>query len=535
MSVSRESLLVVDRHTNHRRFGLLLVLFLALAPRLYAIAHTEVIQRDGVTFIRYARAVESDGLSSAAAFDQHIGYPLLLAGVHRVVFGGSDSVESWEHVGQWISLVAGVVATAGLWALTGLAVNWRVAWVAVGLFAVGRKWSMLGADVMSDATMLSFWVWALVAAVLAARNSRRWALPLAALAGTLAALAYLVRPEGAGAALVACGLFLFQALRHRIPWPRTLALLAAVLIPAVAIASLYATQIGGLTKKKDLLPLVPSVWIPAATSPLPLAQVPGPAADFSPPVALLAQTAEALGPTVTTFAAFFLVCVATHFALPLHRRKPHLAVPSGAAGVVIALVLLLYVPILLRLHVRAGYLDWRHCMTVAFVLVPLAGCALVALIDVLAHATSPVRLKSLSVRQFVVIQWCWVYPVLIVAAGYQSFRPLHAGNSYVLEAAVLLDRDTTPNPRLVTNLAWLTHYSHMPSQILDSSRIDPATYAVRLAAIAPPPTHIALSARWFPPGTDIPALIPPGYVGLHSLHQPGDTPDTLQIFRRTPQ
>lgn len=542
MSVCPQTLVITDKYPSHRLWGLALVILLAILPRAYAIAHTEVIQRDGVTFIRYARALESSSFSSVSAFDQHPGYPLLLATAHRLVYGASTAPETWEHTGQAISLVMGVLATVGVWALSGLAVNWRVAWVAGGLFAIGRKWSMLGADVMSDATMLCFWVWSLVLVVLAAQRSLQSpssspiaAGGLAAAAGALSGLAYMVRPEGAGAALIGVALFAILAFFRRLPLFRAVALAATLALAAILAALPYAWMIGGLTKKKDLVPLVPTTALPTDTL-LPLAQLRGPAADFAPPMALWAQTIEALNPVIAGLVAFFLLSAIVHYALPLRYRKPFLAVPSGPGGLVLLLVVLLYVPLLLRLHVRAGYLDWRHCMSLAFALVPLAGCGLIALTDALATVASPLRLKSLTVRQFIICQWLWVYPLTLVGAGWLSFRPLHAGNSYVFTAAAQLraDAQSHPAPYLITNLSWLLHYAHLPGQILDSSTTDAPTYAARLAAASPRPTHIVLSERWLAPGTNIPSLIPPDFTLLATIRQEDDTNDTLWLFHRPP-
>jgi hypothetical protein len=554
MSVCPRTLVVTDRYTSHKWAGLALVLFLCLIPRFYAIAHTEVIQRDGVTFIRFARALASDPAGAVVNFDQHPGYSFLLASIHRLVFGSSDDISTWEHTGQLISLAAGTLATVGIWWLGGLMINWRAAWVGAGLFAVSRKWTMLGADVMSDALMLCFWVFSLVAVTAAAislRSGGRIGRGLAgcALAGSLGGLAYLVRPEGAGAVVVGVGVLLSLALTRAVPLRRIALPLIALLIPAALVASLYAASIGGLTKKKDLVPLVPTVstegpllagsagWpVMLRTTDLPLSAGRGPAADFPAPLALVAQTTEALGTTVTVLVGLFLLATLLHFSVPLSWRKPFLAIPTPPGRTVLLLVVALYVPVLIRLHATAGYLDWRHCMPIAFVLVPLAGAGLIALTDLLAHAASPLRLKSLSVPRFVLIQWCWVYPAVVLAAGFGSFRPLHAGNSYVLEAAELLQEESrSVRPMyLVTNLNWVLHYSGVPGRVLDSSRIEPEAYLARLAELDPRPTHLAISDRWLLPTTSVPLterLREPEFVLLATFRPHDDTQDLIRVYR----
>lgn len=532
----------------HKWAGFCLVLLLAVVPRVWAVLHTEVIQRDGVTFIRYARMLLNDTRGAIAEFDQHAGYPALVALVHTAVaplYGDPDGIGPWELSGQLVSLVFGVIATMGVWAWVGLSVNWRVAWVASGLFALGRKWAMLGADVMSDATALGLWVWAVVLAILVARRIRDrggwWGVVLlAAGTGVLAGGAYLVRPEGLGAVGVAALLWLGASVwRSAAPlgarFGRGATAVAVCGLATLAVAGPYMWEIGGVTKKKRVADLVPvAVAMPAEAVPFAQISPRGPAKELTTPLAVVAQTVEAMNPVVFGLAAAWVVMGGIHFAVPPRMRLGFLPFPRGVGAAAMVVTVGIYLPLVTRLHLTAGYLDWRHCMTLAFALVPLAGSGLVALTDYFSTLASPLRLKSLTVSQFVWCQWVWVYPVAAVGVGWQSFQPLHAQNSYVIAAGELIRREVAASPRgfVVTNLPWILHYAQTPGKVLDTSRLGNAACLARLEALRPRPTHLALSERWLrEPDTPLHMLLSPPRFELLAKFSQKQGNDVLRVYR----
>lgn len=535
----------------HFWFGLAVVLVLAVLPRAWAVWHTEVIQRDGVTFIRYARLLTTDPSAAVAQFDQHVGYPWLLKTVHAAVavrLAEPDGVEGWELSGQLVSLVAGVLATLGVWAWAGLAIDWRVAWVGAGMFAVGRKWAMLGADVMSDATALALWVWAVVGAVwLAKRQSAcggtgaRLAMWRAGLlaggVGALAGAAYLVRPEGLGALVVAWVVWTWGWMRGGAGLGvgglgRWGGMLVVSGVAAAAVAGPYMAAIGGLTKKKAVGELIPvSLSVPAEPA---LLAMGGPARDFATPLAVVAQTVEAIHPVVFGWVGVWAVLLAVHVSIPRSWRLAFLRWPRGPGAVAVWTTVVLYAVVAARLHLTAGYLDWRHCMALAFALVPLAGAGLLAVVDFFAVLASPLRLKSLTVPRFVAWQWAWVFPVVLVATGWQSFRPLHAHNSYVMAAAERLQSELPGRGDgfIVTNLPWVLHYAQRPGKVLDTWRLSNDDAMAALEAMGAKVTHVVVSERWL--GEDASPLTqrltPPAYELLEVIPQ-RQGQDRLWLYR----
>lgn len=537
---------------THLVWGGLLVLAVCLALRIHAVLKTDVVQRDGVMFILYAKALCENPAAAIARFDQHAGYPALVATIQGFLSrlgligtGVEGGVEGWERAGQWVSVVNGTLATMGVWALAGLTVGWRPAWVGGLMFAVGRKWMSLGADVMSDASYLAPFIWALVLAVLIVKKMGppgRWkvGLSLSLAVGALGGLSYWVRPEGLGAIFVALLLLATWAALGRLSWPKATASGAVIVLVAALVASPYMYAIGGLTKKKKVFAASSAAMSWVAPTPLPLAMMMplalGPASDRPGPRALLDQTVEAQQPVVFGLTCIWVCVTAIHFSIPKRWRKSYLPLPKGPGAVVCGLVFVLYSAVALWLHAHAGYLDWRHCMPVAFSMVPLAGAGLVVVVDFFAHLASPLRLKQLTIEQFILCQWCWVIPVVAMAAGYQSLAPLHGGKNYVKDAARALRNSVKPGDFSVANVNWIIHYAQVPGLKIDTTTLDVPALESRLAQVNPKPRWFVLSERWLASQhADIEStLLPPRFELIARFEQKpvrGDEADVIYLYR----
>lgn len=590
--------LVVDSERNHRLWGGLGVLVLALAARLLMLANSDVIQRDGVRFIAIARALAGDPLGTLRANDWHLGYPALLVVVHGALarLGVVDpaDIDGWERTGQFVSLVMGTLATLGVWALAGMAFNWRIAWVGAGMFAVGRKWTSLGADVMSDATTLCFLIWSVVAAVrCVGAKSHRAAAGWGALAGTLAGAAYLVRPEGLGGVAVALGLFTLSVLARRMSARHAVVAGLACVLTAAALAGPYMALIGTLTRKKTVvsagwvsppvagvvsfgregdsigtspvrpllamvvppalgptstlstapaLPVVPAPVPVASTATSPDGEVPRahragvPAADKPTWLAVPAQTTEAANPVVLGFVGLWIASVVLHFLLPPRLRKPYLRFPAGPAAVALGLMFGLYLAVVIWLHARHGYLDWRHCMPVAMALVPFAGAGAAAVVNLIAYALLPLRLRSVSVPLFINLCWMWGFMAMIIGAGWQTLGPMHGGKTYVREAGDALAKVVRPDDVVITNWRWVLHYAQVKGMIIDTSNLPAGGVLARLEGATPRPTLLVVSDRMLAEGEPrlTSVLLPPRFEPVGSFRQEptrGQEADEIHLYR----
>ncbi len=247
------------RRRSYRR-ALLAVLVGAGVWRVVMAAAAPVISRDGVAFCWHARALGEQGWAYLRdpAFQQHPLYSALILGIQRVAraLGAPDTPLTWQHSGQLVSWLAGMIVIALVGVLTSrlvrrlaLPVNERLTvLLAMLLTAVLDLNVWLSSDVMSEQVHLAFYLAAVVMLVPLDRAQT------ALLVGLLSGAAFLTRQEGFVPALA--GLVALTALGfQRSPPPRRqlVGRAAALLAGFALLAAPYWLSIGGLSQKKDPL------------------------------------------------------------------------------------------------------------------------------------------------------------------------------------------------------------------------------------------------------------------------------------------
>lgn len=125
--------------------------------RIGMICQTAAISRDGIRYIQLARQFDTMAPQTLArSTDFHLGYSAALRGMYSLLrgMGCSEEVETWDLAGQLVSLLSALLATAGLYAFGVLLLaNAHLCFMGVLLFTLGRKWSVIGSDVLSDSTV----------------------------------------------------------------------------------------------------------------------------------------------------------------------------------------------------------------------------------------------------------------------------------------------------------------------------------------------------------------------------------------------
>jgi hypothetical protein len=419
----------------------------------WLIAHTDSISSDGPEYIDMARQWSASPAAVVRNFDYHVGYPVAIVGVHWALqrLGHAGGPLGWDVSAQIVSLLAGAAAMAALWILAEIAFGWRVALVTTMAFGVSRHWTILAADVMSDALAIAFELWAAVFSLWALRRlqdrSRR-ALGLAAITGLCVGLGYLVRPESLALLVLACGLWIFFRYQERLDWRRTAgAVLTATLVTA-ACAVPYMIAIGAITKKKRLSDIV---LLPHGSF-LPLALVDVKVQGYSPPFALLTQFGEAMNWVLFGFAGGWLVMWTINRKLRDPMISRVVATPTRSSAVLMLGATGLLAPLLMGLYAHAGYLDYRHVLFLAMLLSPLAGAGGIFVAD---------GVELLLVRRHVP----WGTAIKLVVLGLvcaqmsrSSFRPLHAEYCNGRLAADRIAAELKPDDFVLTNSGLFLHY-----------------------------------------------------------------------------
>lgn len=236
------------------------VMLLGLAVRSWIVAHTEVISRDGIGFIRFALQIESPPPSP-----EHPDRPMTRAEVLRASYqapGYSASVLAVSWPVRWImggttcdsmaksaqvaSILASLLLVIPMFYFGKLAFDRQTAFVGAMLFQVLPLASQVGSDGLSENLFLLFVMSAIwMAAVGFDRGGAGWF----GAAGTMSGLAFLVRPEGL-MAVVAIGLVLILSkLRGKIGWRAFCARGMLMLMGMLTVTAPYVATIGRPTNK----------------------------------------------------------------------------------------------------------------------------------------------------------------------------------------------------------------------------------------------------------------------------------------------
>lgn len=436
--------------------GLLTVLAACMGLRVWLICHTDAISRDGTIYIRMARQWPDDPAGVVQTFEYHVGYPVAVHWVHRLVLalGVTPGPPSWDLAGQAVSFTAAMGATVAIWLFAAMTFNWRVAWVGALLFTVGRKWTVIGADVVSDALAVCLQMWAVtlgLAVVGLLRRKSRWSVLAAAGVGVCAGCGYLVRPEALFTAAFVILVWLAWQCYRRVSWRLTLASACAAGVATAACAAPYVLAIGGLTKKKSLWNIFRSLFRSVG---LPIAST-GAGGDYGGGWKLVGQCFEAFHPVVAVLVCVWLV---TWLGVKVLRLKLPAEVrifPRRPGGLIMILVLVSFSAALLGIYRHASYLTSRHLMFPAATLAGLGGAgAVIALYWIQAFATAVIRWGFVARLVFPVGIAAFVVGLL----GH-SMRPVHEGNAYLRAAGLALGREPTEDRYVVADDARILHYA----------------------------------------------------------------------------
>jgi len=445
---------------GRRLAALVGVLILCGALRLWLVAHSDLIARDGTALVASAKRFDRDAVGEIKTSLFHPAYPASIVGVRRVLLAcGADAeqVWTWDLSGQVVSLGAALLATLGLWLFAERLLNWPIAFVSVLLMSLTRKWSALGADVLADALAICFQVWGALLALIAAErlaDGRKRALAWAAGVGVLTAAAYLVRPEAIFIGPVAASLWLANIARKRAPWRLSLAVVLLAALTAALCAGPYMLTIGAFSRKTSVLKfLPPPAASPTAASVWPLAASAGDSGVHQ----IIDQLTISLHLILSVLA---LVCVVTWLSTRVRRlRTPdRVRIFPSCDGVILMLaaVALPAGPLIHYAHIQK--LSHRYLMFQALLLSPLAGAGLTILGQYLQIAAD--RLGR-PVRQ---AQTVFAVIVAALAAGLMahSLRPLHQGKGNFRTAAAFVREITTPDDFVASTEPWILHYGGRP-------------------------------------------------------------------------
>ncbi len=511
-----------------RLVPLLIILVVIAGLRIWLITHTEVIARDGTIYIQMAKQLPSAPAEVIADYDYHVGYPALIAVVHRLVLAGgfTDSLRVWEISGQLVSLLASLGAMVAVWLFAGKVFgDWRIAWISTLIFGIGKKWSVLGSDVLSDSLAVCLQMWAVALAILALEKLKaksKWSLALAGGVGLCSGLGYLVRPESLLAVGLACLLWLVFQIRRPKSWRLTLSAVGVSLMSTFACALPYMIAIGGLTNKKSLSDLV-GLHLSGGLN---ISATIICSVQYSALRQLVNQFFEALNIVAGVMICIWLVCCGIYQLTKLKSLKVALPFVSPAGALLMVASVAVMGPLLMGLYSNVHYLSYRHAMFLAAMLSPLIGAGVI----VSARISEDLIAKPLRLplsQTFIRIIWVGA---LAVSMSAHTLEPLHKGKLVFRQAGQFVGGLLGPDDYVLAENRWILHYAQAEGRSLPINLAGPslADYIKQTGA-----TYLVLSDRMQrKKEIDIHQPLPGmRLVELKKVDEPGSTrPGSVRIF-----
>jgi hypothetical protein len=353
--------------------GLAVLLLFAGGMRLWLLAHTEVLARDSIDYIRCAVRLEDQPFAEVLrTTDQAPGYPMLILGMSRIVrlFDHGPACDTMALSAQLVSIVASLMTIIPIYLIGRQLFNRRTGFVAVVLFQAFPVCTLVTSDGLSEAAFLHFVAWGLFLGLRALAIQTCWRFFAC---GLVVGLAYLVRPEGLEL-VVAVGITsaIVGALArsYRTPTRAIVGLLCGVL----PFAGGYSAMTGKLTRKPTSMRLVqPEAEMPLVGGP-PVAAYWGDGVHISQTHALIsAGMVLRESARSSHYYGILWALVGIWWFRARLRSQPGLCV--------LLLLAALHALILWRMAVVVGYVSERHTMIIALVSTFWAGAMMVDAID----------------------------------------------------------------------------------------------------------------------------------------------------------
>jgi hypothetical protein len=437
---------------------------LTTAMRIWQVAHTEVVSRDTLSYIRVAWQLEQGAIRPVLRGTQyHPGYPVAVLAMSQVVrpFTGTDLVARMQLGAQWASVIAGILLVIPMFLLGREFFEQRISFWGALLFQCLPSCSRVLADGLSESLFLLL---ASTSLLFAVRSLRTGSLAGLALSGLAGGLAYLTRPEGA-ALVAATGvvlLLLQVSRRSRCSLGRFCLRGISLTCPALAVAIPYMLVIGHLTAKQSALTVVqaPGMELPAeppptedppltvSTIPLAVWMLDAPGATNPYLWSLRAFTA------VLVRAFFYVLWIPTLVGLWCFRDR-FTRIPGTWVLVLVNAALM---AALFRICVALGYVSERHLMLLVLCLIFWTTAGIEVLGKQLTMWQARRRLEGKSPRM--ALNWSLTLLVLLTCVPLvKSLEPLHDNRVGFRTAGCWIRDHTDPNDPLVDPFGWAYYYA----------------------------------------------------------------------------
>lgn len=238
---------------NKSAICILILLAIVLCIGIYLIWTTALIAKDGVTFIEYAKGLETKPIKTIRQERQHPGYPLLILAAHQVAKTAIDgsSLWSWIYSAQAVTLLSRLLAVTVLYFVGKLIVGPKFSLLSILILIMLPNPAELGSDALSDWPHIFFLASGFLLLIRGAMGGKWW---LFGIAGAASGLGYLIRPECVQLIVYGVLWLLLQLFwtKHTIDRNKVVLALVSLIIGFVATAAPYILIKGSISTKKPV-------------------------------------------------------------------------------------------------------------------------------------------------------------------------------------------------------------------------------------------------------------------------------------------
>jgi hypothetical protein len=252
---------MTDKQSSRSRAIIHISILLAVAfcVGVYLVSTTVLIAKDGTTFIKYARGLETSPIEAMKSEYQHPGYPFLIVVAHKIAKIGhsGSSLRSWIYSAQAVALVFRLLTVVLLYFVGKKIVGERFSFWAILILILLPDAAEYGSDALSDWPYIFFLSAGFLLLIQGAASGKWW---LFGFSGLAAGMGYLIRPECAQVVVFGTlwlGLQVFYSGRI-ISKRKAVFAFALLLVGFLIIAGPYMKLKGAVFPKKQLVQFVPN-------------------------------------------------------------------------------------------------------------------------------------------------------------------------------------------------------------------------------------------------------------------------------------
>jgi hypothetical protein len=252
---------MTDKQSSRSRaiIHISILLAVALCVGVYLVSTTVLIAKDGITFIEYARNLETSPIEAMKSEYQHPGYPFLIVVAHKIAKIGhsGSSLRSWIYSAQAVALIFRLLTVVLLYFVGKKIVGERFSFWAILILILLPDAAEYGSDALSDWPYIFFLSAGFLLLIQGAASGKWW---LFGFSGLAAGMGYLIRPECAQVVVFGTlwlGLQVFYSGRI-ISKRKAVFAFALLLVGFLIIAGPYMKLKGAVFPKKQLVQFVPN-------------------------------------------------------------------------------------------------------------------------------------------------------------------------------------------------------------------------------------------------------------------------------------